>query len=641
MNYQNIIRQLILMVLVALFVQCSGSRHVQKNKPSVPDLKVPQVQREFRAAWIATVANINWPSKPGLTVKQQKEEAIALLDFLKDNNFNAVIFQVRPQCDALYNSEKEPWSYFLTGAQGEKPVPYYDPLDFWIEEAHKRALEFHAWFNPYRAHHTSGGAVSENSIVKTHPELVVKLENGFYWMIPTEQGTQDHSYNVVMDVVKRYNVDGIHFDDYFYPYPSYHKGKDFPDDASWKNYTDKGGKLSRGDWRRDAVNQFMKRIYKGIKSEKPHVKFGLSPFGVWRPNHPESIKGLDQYDALYADAKLWLNKGWVDYWTPQLYWPVNQVAQSFPVLVGWWESQNFKQRHFWPGISPKAKAGSTEADEAFNQVMITRGMLSQSPGIVYWNINSLLKSEELTQTIKNGPFQQPALVPASPWLGKQIPDKPIVELSEVENRIGVKWTMSEKDKVASYVFHYKYGEVWYSQILGRNESLKLLEVYRLKTEPLEELMDKQQVNDMLIPLNQIAVQSVNVFGQMSEAQLMDVKSLSENQLPSLDELKALIKEEQLKLAAQKERERKQKVNLDLKSIIDEGDTEVEVLIGSVKQTFSVDSSKVINIELNTPDTVKLLFQPREIVLPIEKITESESFVLTKEGMIEDVQSQSK
>ena len=240
--------------------------------------EIPPPPREFRAAWVATVSNINWPSEPGIPVAQQKAEASALLDLLGDHNFNAVIFQVRPQCDALYQSELEPWSYYLTGAQSQAPDPYYDPLEFWIEQAHDRGIELHAWFNPYRAH-TGSSEPSEQSIVKRQPELVYQLENGTYWMDPALKGTQDHSYNVVMDVVRRYDVDGIHFDDYFYPYREYNGGKDFPDDNSWQAYQDKGGRLARNDWRRDAVNQFISRLYKSIKKEKSHVKFGLSPFG--------------------------------------------------------------------------------------------------------------------------------------------------------------------------------------------------------------------------------------------------------------------------------------------------------------------------------------------------------------------------
>ncbi|HSO78420.1 MAG TPA: family 10 glycosylhydrolase, partial [Bacteroidales bacterium] len=273
-------------ILVVTLTKCVTARPAVTGDPSG---RTPSAEREFRAAWVATVANINWPSKPGLPVADQKREALELLDLLYKNHFNAVVFQVRPHTDAMYKSELEPWSYYLTGEQGMAPDPYYDPLEFWIEEAHKRGIELHAWLNPYRAHHPAGGEVTETSIVKKHPELVIKLEQGYWWMDPAKQGTQDHSYNVVMDLVRRYDLDGIHFDDYFYPYPDYNNFKDFPDDESWQAYLAGGGKLSRGDWRREAVNTFIERLYKGIKAEKPYVKFGLSPFGIWQPFNPPAI----------------------------------------------------------------------------------------------------------------------------------------------------------------------------------------------------------------------------------------------------------------------------------------------------------------------------------------------------------------
>ena len=348
--------KLLAILFVCCMFSCTVSRKnagpVTKRETVASTTNEPiEIPHEFRAAWVATVANINWPSKPGLPVEEQQKEAIALLDSLVSLNFNAVIFQVRPQADALYASELEPWSYFLTKKQGQAPVPFYDPLEFWIREAHARGMELHAWLNPYRAHHPSSGELDPSSIVYKMPESVVKLEQGYWWFDPSKKSTQDHSLEVVKDIVKRYDVDGIHFDDYFYPYDSYNGGKDFPDDDSWNLYKEKGGKLSRGDWRRQSVNVFIENVYNEIKAIKKDVKFGLSPFGIWRPGNPSSIAGMDQYDKLYADAKLWLNKGWVDYFSPQLYWPIGRIAQSYPVLLNWWQKENYLQRHLWPGIS--------------------------------------------------------------------------------------------------------------------------------------------------------------------------------------------------------------------------------------------------------------------------------------------------
>ncbi len=437
-------------------------------------------QREFRAAWVASVANINWPSKPGLTTAEQQTEAIAILDYLQSNNFNAVILQIRPQADALYASAIEPWSYFLTGEQDKAPEPFYDPLSFWIEEAHKRGLELHAWMNPYRAHHNTGKEISPKSIVRTNPETVYWLKEGYWWMDPALQFTQDHTSKVVLDVVKRYDVDGIHFDDYFYPYPSYNGNDDFPDDRSWNAYVENGGTMSRSDWRRNAVNTLIERLYKEIKAEKPHVKFGLSPFGIWRPGHPKSVEGFDQYDKLYADAKLWLNKGWIDYFTPQLYWSTNKLNMSFPVLLGWWQEENTHQRHLWPGINiANDKNLLLNNTEVINEVMITRGMLPKSPGTVHWSMSALTKNPSLTKDLKEGVYKQPALVPASPWLDHTPPKAPEVFLGEQTDSLFIRWT-SKEDDIFKWVVYYQYENKWEQRIFNKHENQTLIKLYNNK-----------------------------------------------------------------------------------------------------------------------------------------------------------------
>ena len=418
--------------------------------------------REFRAAWVATVANINWPSKPGLSTETQKQEAIYLLDFLKEHHFNAVIFQARPQSDALYDSKLEPWSYYLTGTQGKPPAPYYDPLDFWVTEAHARGLELHVWLNPYRAHHKDGGPISEKSIVKTKPALAKYLKEGYWWLDPAAKGTQDHSYDVAMDIVNRYDIDGLHFDDYFYPYPSYNLGEDFPDQDSWNAYQKTGGKLTRGDWRREAVNNFIERLYTGIKASKPHVKFGLSPFGIWRPGYPAQIEGFDQYDQLYADARLWLQKGWVDYFAPQLYWPIQKIPQSYPVLLGWWQQQNTQNRHLWPGISVGRDTSAANTREIINQVLVARGMVPNSMGVVHWSIGQLTRNPTLSTALAEGVYKQTALVPASPWLGKKIPPVPKAKAHKKEGQIEINLTSSKE--AFQWIVYTRYGKNWSSAI---------------------------------------------------------------------------------------------------------------------------------------------------------------------------------
>lgn len=455
--------------LLFLFYSCSTSKKATTIADPNAAAEQPQVTKEFRAAWVATVANINWPSKPGLSTADQQKEAIFLLDFLKKNNFNAVIFQVRPQADALYKSSLEPWSAFLSGNQGQAPQPYYDPLQFWIDAAHERGLELHVWLNPYRAHHMSGKTISDQSIVKKRPDLVVKLKDGQYWMDPSNKGTQDHAAAVVKDIVKRYDIDGVHFDDYFYPYDSYNGGADFPDEGSWTAYQKSGGKLLRGDWRRQSVNQFIERVYKEIKAEKKYVKFGLSPFGIWKPGYPASIEGMDQYNKLYADAKLWLNKGWIDYFTPQLYWGINTIKQSFPVLLGWWASENTMNRHLWPGMNVGLGGDDKNLDEIVNQIMITRGMLPNSTGAVHWSIGGLTKHEKLIKGIAEGPYKKPALVPASPWLDDKAPAAPEVKAEMQQGQVKLSWNHSDLADVFKWVVYYQYGNTWNYAILNSKD----------------------------------------------------------------------------------------------------------------------------------------------------------------------------
>ena len=278
--------------------------------------------REFRGVWIATVGNIDWPSKPGLPVEQQKAEMLAMLNRAAQLNLNAVVLQVRPASDAIYESRIEPWSGYITGTMGKAPAPFYDPLEFAVREAHKRGLELHAWFNPYRAGVLGAKwSFSANHVSRTHPKMVHKYGK-YLWLDPGDKEAQNYSLKVVMDVVDRYDIDGVHFDDYFYPYKeedAQGREMDFPDDATWQKYQASGGTMSRGDWRRDNINTFVHRLYNSIKAAKPWVKFGVAPFGIWQPGQPPQIKGFDAYNVLYCDSRKWLMDGWVDYCSPQLY----------------------------------------------------------------------------------------------------------------------------------------------------------------------------------------------------------------------------------------------------------------------------------------------------------------------------------
>lgn len=520
--------------LFILLSGCATTRHGDLDG----DAAIPPVPREFRAAWIATVANINWPGEPGLSSEKQQQEAIELLDLLVAHNYNAVIFQVRPQADALYSSTLEPWSYYLTGKQGQRPEPYYDPLQFWIEEAHKRGLELHAWLNPYRAHHVQGGPVTDASLVKKYPELVVALENGYWWFDPTQKATRDHSHAVVMDIVRRYNIDGIHFDDYFYPYPSYNNNKDFPDEKSWKEYQLKGGRLSRGDWRRDAVNLFIERVYKSIKKEKKHVKFGLSPFGIWRPGNPRSIKGFDQYEKLYADARLWLQKGWIDYWTPQLYWPINQIPQSYPVLLGWWKDENSKNRHIWPGMSIGRLSGEKGADEVVNQIMVTRGMLPENTGSVHWSIAPLIENPVLAEALIQGPYKKQALVPASPWLDNTRPEAPEVEILKRGNDLEISWKHKRPVDAFRSVVYYEQGAKWDYAILNQGETSFSLPSF-MKVRGFGKLQETAtSAAELFEPISRIKVTAIDRVGNESISPMHPVPAPDFTGLPALSAIRA-------------------------------------------------------------------------------------------------------
>ena len=504
---------MLLIIIALLLAACAAPQPAvlpeQAEPPLVETRHESEIPREFRAAWVATVANIDWPSKPGLSTAEQQAEAISLLDSAVILNLNAIVFQVRPQCDALYESDLEPWSYFLTGEQGKAPEPFYDPLTFWVEESHKRGLELHTWFNPYRAHHPNAKK-NETSVIATRPEIVREIDNGYFWLDPSMQATQDYSYDVVMDVVKRYDIDGVHFDDYFYPYSSI----EFPDSTQWEAYLVNGGSLERHDWRREAVNVFIKRVYEGIKAEKNWVKFGLSPFGIWRPGHPLSIKGYDQYDKLYADAKLWLNQGWVDYWTPQLYWPTRKIPQSYPVLLGWWVGQNTHNRNLWPGLYTSKIKDEAAALENFSQIMITRGMVPNGPGNVHFSMKALQRNYGgISDILLKGPYTKPVLIPTSPWLDDEAPAAPLVEIESKDGKVHVNWFHENVDDVNQWVVYFQRGQHWDYQILtSDNEAYVLPLVIRS-----EDGMTPPKL------LDTIAVTAIDRLGNESERVYISVR----------------------------------------------------------------------------------------------------------------------
>jgi uncharacterized lipoprotein YddW (UPF0748 family) len=461
-------RTRILLALVLLMpAMLFAAEEIYRPATIVP----PQPAREFRGAWIATVANIDWPSKPGLTVAEQKAELLALLDYAAQLKLNAVIFQVRPASDAMYDSTIEPWSEYLSGTMGQAPQPFYDPLAFAVEAAHRRGLELHAWFNPFRARDSqSKSSIAPGHVSRTHPELVCKYGSQL-WLDPGEPAARDYVLRVIMDVVRRYDIDGVQFDDkLLYPYPEKDaagRTLDFPDDASWRKYGLRSG-MSRDNWRRENGNLFVQGVYQNIKAAKPWVKFGISPFGIWRPGYPKSVKGLDAYASLYADSRLWLASGWVDYFAPQLYWPADAPQQSFPVLLNWWAAQNVKGRHLWPGLNDANVGKEWEPEEIARQIGTDRQQ--STSGEIHFHLRDVLEKPALANIVR-AEYSQPALVPASPWLNPFSPGRPRISATTTGSNLVVRWAMATNEIPESWVLQYRgTNNNWTTQILPANQT---------------------------------------------------------------------------------------------------------------------------------------------------------------------------
>ena len=406
----------------------------------------PPEPREFRAAWVATVANIDWPSKPGLPAETQRSEALAILDRAQQLNLNALILQVRPAGDALFASTLEPWSEYLSGEQGRAPwaageAPW-DPLAFWVREAHRRAIELHAWFNPYRARQLAAKSpLAAQHIGVRRPDLVKRYGNQL-WMDPGEPDAAAQTLAVIADVVRRYDIDAVHMDDYFYPYPVVVDGVEqpFPDDPAWARYQLAGGTLGRDDWRRLQVDTLVQSLRRSVHQIKPWVRVGISPFGLPRPERrPPGITGFSQYDKIYADVEKWFESGWLDYLAPQLYWPIDRVGQEFPVLLDHWLASNRAQRHVWPGLytsqvtrgdplGPRAWPGR----ELLDQMALVRSRAQASPtrpvgagGHIHFSMVALMQDRDgIATALQAGAYAQPALVPATPWLDATPPPAP-------------------------------------------------------------------------------------------------------------------------------------------------------------------------------------------------------------------------
>lgn len=404
-------------MLPMLFVFLCLSLMVGAQGPSVSDKPIRST--EFRAAWVATVDNIDWPSRKGLPADSQKAEFARLADMHKRNGMNALIVQIRPATDAFYPSPYEPWSEWLTGVQGRPPFPYYDPLAFMIEETHKRGMEFHAWCNPYRAVFTIGrSSIAPNHITRTQPDWFLDY-GGKRYFDPGNKDVQAFLTNVIRDILMRYQVDAIHFDDYFYPYKV--PGKDFPDEFSFRKY---GNGMSRDDWRRSNVDSIILKLSSLINEVKPQVKFGISPFGVWRnedkdPRGSKTQAGQTNYDDLYADILLWLKSGWIDYVAPQLYWEFGHKAAPYEVLLDWW-SKNTYGKHCYIGLGIyRGESNTIWKDSTLLPRQIEA--LRKTPnvhGAIFFSSKSFTKNlNGWSDSLRLNYYAEPAEVPKMEWKG--------------------------------------------------------------------------------------------------------------------------------------------------------------------------------------------------------------------------------
>jgi uncharacterized lipoprotein YddW (UPF0748 family) len=419
-------------------------------------------KRQMRAVWVATVSNLDWPSKKGLSAQQQQAEMIRMLDEFKANNINTVIFQARPCADVFYESKLEPWSIWLSGKQGVAPSPYYDPLQFVIEEAHKRCMEVHVWVNPFRAlNYEDVSIFSKDHIYNRRKNMFVKYA-GKYYFDPGLKETRDYLNDIVTEIVQKYDIDAIHFDDYFYPYPV--AKEKFNDDESFRK--DPRGFTHRNDWRRDNINLTMKQLHRTIKSLKPWVDFGVSPFGIWRhrgndPRGSATYRALSDYDDLYADVLKWLKDGDVDYVTPQLYWEIGKKNTNYQILAEWW-AKNCYGRNLYIGLdvcgfNDYKAAAWHNPNELVRQIRLNKSY-PNIKGEMFFRAKYFMQNiQGLNDALKQELYTKPALVPVNNSIKTEPSAQPKkVVLDDANNKFVLKWDRVEAEdgkKVAYYVVY--------------------------------------------------------------------------------------------------------------------------------------------------------------------------------------------
>lgn len=444
-----------LLISFIIVTACTTSCSVEKGYDG---------KHEWRAAWVATVNNIDWPSSPGLSSQEQQAELIEYLDLFKKMNFNAIVLQVRPTADAFYVSKYEPWSIYLTGDQRVAPDPLYDPLEFAIKEAHKRGMELHAWLNPYRVSQDTSNLteMSPNHIYKQNPNIFVTHGKKLYFD-PAYPETREFLVKVVKELVTEYDLDGIHFDDYFYP------NNDFEDSVSFSLHSRGYAAQDKMAWRRENVNLVIEMLRDTIKSIKPYVKFGISPYAVWR-NLKEDPRGSDSksysytnYDHLHADILLWMEKGWLDYVLPQLYFNIGYENADFNILAKWWQDYSAGTPVYGGlGTYRLDKDAKIEAwrsaNEIKEQTLVLRGMPAYY-GVCYFNAKNFKENRLGINEIMAQLYPNPALVPSLRGFPTKAPAPPSnVKIERLQDVIKVTWQNDSKDNrdIHSAKYHLVY-----------------------------------------------------------------------------------------------------------------------------------------------------------------------------------------
>ena len=444
----------------------AAAKKQQSKRASTANVDIPEetpyVKRQLRAAWVASVTNIDWPSKKGLSEEKQRQEFIKILDESKEMGMNAVIVQIRPTSDSFYPSKYMPWSEYLTGTQGKSPG--YDPLEFMIKEAHRRNLEFHAWFNPYRISMKADlNALVEDHPARKHPEWVVSYGGKLYYN-PGIPEAKDFVIKAIMEAVEEYDIDAVHLDDYFYPYKV--AGEEFQDEETYQRYgADKFA--DKNDWRRNNIDTFVKELSEAIKKEKKHVKFGISPFAVWRnkavdDSGSDTKAGQTTYDDLYADTRKWVREEWVDYITPQIYWNFGFEPAAYEKVLDWWlDETEGKDLHLYVGQAVYKINKNNEAwenpEEMPNQLKYN-ATIDRVNGSMFFSAKDLRNNElGITDRLKEDLYKYPALVPASPWIDDDEPKKPKLKEAEwEEDGIALEWEDHKQNDDTTYYVIYRF-----------------------------------------------------------------------------------------------------------------------------------------------------------------------------------------